>query len=241
MLYTRYDAATRITPTKRVLELGCGAGQGFGLLAGNATSLVGGDFSRTLLSSARSHYGARVPLVCLSADALPFKSGSFDVVLCFEASYYVPDMERAFDDIVRILSPSGSVLFVNANPERADFIKSPHSVHYHTAKEFRAALSRRGFIVDVAGAFPTETRSENGRARISGRLFSLARRALEALGLVPTTLRGRARLKRLVYRKLTKVPAEILPGFAEPTALTPMIDGAASGFKVLYVRGVRHE
>src|SRR5947207_14288069 len=99
MLYTRYAAASDLTENKRVLELGCGAGQGFGLLSATAKLLVGGDYSKELLRSASNHYGARIPLVCLSADALPFKPASFDFVLFFEASYYVTAMERAFDDI----------------------------------------------------------------------------------------------------------------------------------------------
>jgi ubiquinone/menaquinone biosynthesis C-methylase UbiE len=237
MMYTRYTAAASLSSDKRVLELGCGAGQGFGLLAGSAKSLIGGDYSSVLLESARSHYGTRVPLVCLSADALPFKSKSFDVVLCFEASYYVPDMERAFDDIARVLAPHGSVLFVNANPERSDFIESPHSIHYHTASEFHAALSRRGFAVQVAGAFPTDSPSETVRARIASRLFSLARRVLEGLGLVPTTLKGRARLKRLVHRKLLEVPPELSAGFGEAGDRIPLGAGPQRGYKVLYVQG----
>jgi hypothetical protein len=59
--------------------------------------------------------------------------------------------------------------------------------------------------------------------------------------LVPTTLRGRARLKRMVYRKLTKVPAELAPGFSEAAQLTPLGTGPQSGFKVLYVHGLRRE
>ena len=239
MLYTRYITASRLTANKRVLEIGCGAGQGFGLLSATAKQLVGGDYSMALLRSARSHYDTRVPLVCLSADALPFKSASFDVVLCFEASYYVPDMERAFDDIARVLAPNGTVLFVNANPERADFIKSPHSVHYHSASEFRVALSRRGFAVEVTGAFPIDASSDGMRTRVTSGLSSIARRTLEAVGLVPTTLRGRARLKRIVYRKLTKVPAELSPGFSELARLTPLDTGPQRGYKVLYVQAVR--
>ena len=239
MMYTRYVTASHLTAGKRVLEIGCGAGQGFGLLSATAKELVGGDYSKTLLRSAKSHYGSRIPLVCLSADSLPFKSASFDVVLCFEASYYVADMERAFDDIARVLCPEGVVLFVNANPERLDFIRSPHSVHYHSANEFRDALSRRGFSVEVTGAFPTEGSSNGVRARATSGLFSIARRTLEAFGLVPTTLRARARLKRIVYRNLTHVPPEISPGFGEIAHRAPLGSGPQPGYKVLYVQGVR--
>jgi SAM-dependent methyltransferase len=241
MMYTRYTTAASLSANKRVLELGCGAGQGFGMLAASAKSLVGGDYSSALLNDAQRHYGARIPLVCLSADALPFKAGSFDLVLCFEASYYVADMERAFDDIARVLAPGGSVLFVNANPEREDFIESPHSVHYHSASEFRTALLRRGFAVDVAGAFPTHARSDKSRARVAGAMFSVARRVLQGLRLVPSTLKGRARLKRLLHRKLRNVPAELTLGFGETAPQMPLGPGSQPGYKVLYVHGTRTE
>jgi SAM-dependent methyltransferase len=175
-----------------------------------------------------------VPLVRLSADRLPFRSDAFDLVLFFEASYYVPDMERGFDEITRVLAPGGLILFVNANPERTDFIRSPHSLHYHSADDFRAALSRRGFQVDIEGAFPVEA-SAGGSARLSSRVMSLARRILETLGLVPESLRGRARLKRLVYGKQLSVPAELAEGFASRRPRAKLTNGRARGYKVLYV------
>jgi SAM-dependent methyltransferase len=175
--------------------------------------------------------------VRLSADALPFRDHSFDLVLCFEMSYYVPDMSRAFDDIARVLAPSGKVVFVNANPERPDFIRSPHSVHYHSAEEFREALARRGLSVAVAGAFKVDPPSTGIKAAVSKVLFTVARQVLEGLGLVPKTLRGRARIKRLIYRNLVAVPHEIPPDFAPKEPLAPLERGRQSGFKVIYVTG----
>jgi SAM-dependent methyltransferase len=233
MMYTRYHLAAELGRGKRVLELGCGEGQGFGLTAGVAASVVGGDYSAPLLQAARRHYGARVPLVRLSAERLPFRSAAFDVVLFFEASYYVPDMNRGFDEIVRVLAPGGSVLFANANPERPDFIRSPHSVHYHSADEFRAALTTRGLQVQVEGAFPVDAGA--GDSGISSPFLRLARGVLEAFGLVPQTLRGRARLKRLVYGKLITVPPELGQGFGQVHPRQPVPLGPARGPKVLYV------
>ena len=235
MMYTRYRLAARAAHGKRVLELGCGAGQGLGMLGAAATAVVGGDYSLALLTSARSHYGRRFPLVRLSADALPFPGAAFDLVLCFEASYYVPDMTQGFKEIVRVLSPGGTVLFVNANPERPDFIRSPHSVRYHAADEFRTALGALAIEVAVEAGFPLDVHQPGAAGRIAGVILSLARRMLQGLHLVPTTLRGRARLKRLVYGKLATVPAELQEGFAREAARQPMPPGPIRGFKVIYV------
>jgi SAM-dependent methyltransferase len=233
MIATRYDLAAELARSKRVLELACGSGFGLGLTGRSAARLVGADISTALLRRAQAHYRGRVPFVQLSAESLPFANGAFDVVLCFEASYYIPRMDLAFREIARVVAPGGTAAFVNANPERPDFIKSPHSVHYHTADQFRATLEALGFRVTVEGAFPVA--AAEGRARRVGAMLSLVRRVLEKLGLVPKTLAGRARLKRLLYGKLRKLPAELPPGFATVASKAAVASGSVRGYKVIYV------
>lgn len=235
MMYTRYSYAAGLAAGRRVLELGCGSGQGLGMLRRTARFVAGGDLSGPLLRSGRAHYGPALPLARLSAEALPFQSESFDLVLCFEASYYVPDMAGCFREIDRVLAPGGSMVFVNANPERPDFISSPHSVRYHSADEFRAKLEPMGYEMRVEGAFPVETAASGQRSALVGGGLGIARRALEGLGLVPTTLRGRARLKRLVYGRLREVPAELLEGYAKAAPRVELGRGPVRQFKVVYV------
>lgn len=238
MMATRYTLAGNLATGKRVLELGCGAGQGLGLLGNRAASLVGGDYSQALLDSARGHYGSRVPLVRLSAEALPFDSGAFDLVIFFEASYYVPDMKAALGEIARVLAPGGSVVFANANPERPDFIRSPHSFAYHTADEFRAAISGLGFAVTIDAAFEVQPRASGAR-KLGAEALSWARRVLERFGLIPRTLQGRARLKRLIYGRLLRTPAELSEGFAPIRPLHPVPAGPVTTYKVIYVKGTK--
>jgi SAM-dependent methyltransferase len=206
-----------------------------GLVGTSATSLVGSDCSAILLAAAHAHYRTRVPLARLSAEALPFRRSAFDVVLCFEATYYIADMDAACGEIARVLAPGGRVMFVSANPERADFIPSPYSTRYHRADEYRTVLAARGFDVAVDGAFPVEPPEAGGRERVA----SVARKALQALGLVPTTLRGRARLKRLVFGSLMTLPAELPRGFAPVEPRERQTSGPVRGFKVLYVTAVK--
>jgi SAM-dependent methyltransferase len=234
-MFTRYAVAAELATGKRVLELGCGGGNGMGLVQSTARSLVGGDYSAPLIRAASQHYGSRIPLVRLSAEQLPFRNQSFDLVLFFEASYYVRDTTAAFDEVARVLATDGTVMFVNANPERPDFIHSPHSIHYHTADEFRAVLAQRGFTVSVGGAFPLDPSAVGVVAKVRGTVFGLARRLLETLHLVPSTLRGRARLKRLVLGRLRELPPELPPGFAPVEPRVPQAHGLVCGFKVLYV------
>lgn len=233
MIHTRYDFGGSLAKGKRVLEIACGPGIGLGLLKECADYLVGGDLDMALLRPGHRYYGDRVPLVRFDAQKLPFRDQSFDLVLFFEASYYVRDMEKAFDGVARVLRPEGSVVFVNANPERLDFIPSPKSVHYHSADGFREALAQRGFGVTVAGAFPVDT------GRRGAVVLQTMRRLTEKVGLIPRTLKGRALLKRLLFGRLLRVPDELDGNFGATAHLTALDRGKVRTFKVIYVTGTR--
>ena len=235
MIYSRYHYAAMLANGKRVLEIGCGSGQGFGMVGGRARFLVGGDIDLTLLVRGREHYGKRFSFAQLTGQALPFRDASFNVVLFFETSYYVPNMDRAFGEVARVLGPDGVVVFVNANPERPDFIPSPFVHRYHSADEFRQALERRGFDVTLEGAYPIA--SHRARDWI---VLSL-RKLLHRLALVPPSLRGRAILKRVVLGRLIRLPPELRERFATPAERVPLKRGPAGGWKVIYVTARRRQ
>jgi SAM-dependent methyltransferase len=239
MIYSRYQYAASRAAGKVVLEIACGSGQGLGLVSAVARRVVAGDINEILLARAQRHYGSRVPLARFSADALPFADTSFDLVLFFEASYYVPDMAVAFAEVGRVVRGDGAVVFVNANPERPDFVRSPHAVQYHAGDAFRAALEALGFAVTVEGVFAVVAQSRSPAARFMSHTISVVRRAAERLGLIPKTLAGRARLKRLIYRKLETVPPELPPAFASAAPRVVVPPGPVRGFKVLYVTATR--
>ncbi|RMH18244.1 MAG: hypothetical protein D6701_06600, partial [Gemmatimonadetes bacterium] len=119
-----------------------------------------------------------------------------------------------------------------ANPERPDFIRSPHSHVYHTADGFREALGTRGFDVRVEGAYPVAASGGSG-------IVSLARRGLEAVGLVPRSLRARALLKRILYGRLPEVPPELEALEGAGPSRDVLEPGPARGHKVLYVTATR--
>lgn len=234
MLYSRYAYGAEVGAGGWLLEVGCGPGVGLGLLSASASMVVGADFDSILLRRAHETYGRRIPLVRLDVQRLPFADEAFDTVLFYEGSYYVPDTDRAFDEIMRVLTRGGRMVFVNANPERPDFIPSPLSVHYHTAAEFRAALEPRGFEVSVEGAFPVV--DETSRSRFLLWMRKFARR----LGFIPGTLAGRAFLKRILVGRLLPVPEEVGEGFGRPAPRARIAAGGSSGgFKVLYVTAAR--
>ena len=240
MVYTRYSLASDLARGRRTLEIGCASGVGLGLLLRSASMVVGGDLHFPMLREAMNHYGSRVSLAQFSATALPFGAGSFDLVLFLEATYYVREFEQALDEIDRILSGDGVMLFVNANPERPDFIRSPFSEHYHTAGEFRALLEARGYSVETTAAFALHAQREQSfLSKTISWMLPVARRIAEALHLVPRTLKGRARIKRLVFGRLKTLPPELPPDFASREPRKDVDSTPVTEHKVIYIVGRR--
>jgi SAM-dependent methyltransferase len=225
MLAARYTWAAEAAAGKDVLEVACGAGPGLGLLARNGRRAVGGDYTDALLRVAQRHYGTRVPLIRLDASRLPFRETSFDVVLLFEAIYYLPSVEQFLAECRRVLRPGGRLLVCTVNRAWRDFNPSPYSVNYLDAPEMRALFTHEGFDVELLGAFPATPSA-------AGRVVSLVKRVAVGLHLIPSTMKGKELLKRMFLGPLEPFPAEVEEG--GPLRPQPL---AASGeeYKVLYV------
>ena len=110
--------SARYCEGRQVLEVGCGAGSGLGYLGTRARRVVAGDYTHELLAMARSHYGPRFPLVRLDGEHLPFRERGFDVVLLYEAIYYLQDAGRFVDEARRVLRPRRGPCTRQASPGR---------------------------------------------------------------------------------------------------------------------------
>jgi SAM-dependent methyltransferase len=231
MALTRYSFAARFCDDKRVLEVGCGVGQGLGMLARRAARVVSGDYDSNLLRAGRRHYGARAELVRLDAQALPFTGRSFDVVILFEAIYYLAQPEHFVAEARRILDHGGRLIICSANPERPDFNPSPFSTRYFSARELAELMRARGFTPELAGGFPIDLSSIRGRA------IARLRKAAVALGMMPKTMRGKEFLKRIFIGRLVAAPAELEQSPA-PVELVPLtLDQVAPEFQVIFAVG----
>jgi len=229
MLVTRYSWAAAAAAGKDVLEVACGAGQGLGVLARVARRVVGGDYTQALLDGARRQYAGRVPLLRLDGQQLPFRDASFDVILLFEAIYYLPSTDAFLAECRRVLRPRGTLLVCSANRQWSGFNPSPHSTRYFDADSLSQLLGAHGFAVRMFGAFPASTPSA------SGQIVSMVKRLAVALHLIPKTMKGKELLKRLFLGPLQPFPAE-LQSTAASQPLVPVSSGAG-GFKVIYAEG----
>lgn len=225
----RYYWAGNHCRGKDVLEVACGTGQGAGYLAGLASSYRAGDYSEKILGMARAHYGDRIMFQRFDAQRMPFEKDSFDVVILFEAIYYLPSAERFVADCRRVLRPGGKVLVATANKNLYDFNPSPHSHAYYGVSELCDLFRRYGFASSFFGNTPVDGLSWRQR------MLRPIKKFVTNSGLMPKTMAGKKMLKRFVFGSLVPMPAEIVAGMAPSVDPVPIpADRPDRKHKVLY-------
>lgn len=225
----RYYWAAGYCEGKDVLEVACGNGQGLGYLARHARSLLAGDISEVLLERVRAHYGDRVRARVMDAAALPCEDRSLDVVVLFEALYYLPSPDAFMAECRRVLRPGGVVLIATANKDLYDFAPSLYSVRYYGAAELPALVEAAGFRPELFGYLPVD------RVSLRQRVLRPVKKLAVALHLIPRTMAGKRLLKRLVFGAMTTMPAEITDGLAPYEPPEPLEPGLPDRrHKVLY-------
>jgi SAM-dependent methyltransferase len=114
---------------RRVLEVGCGAGQCARWLRGQGAAVVGVDISwRQLQHGRRIDSSSGVSVVTVQADAqrLPFAAEVFDLACsAYGAIPFVADSAAVMREVARVLRPGGRWVFSTSHPIRWCFPDDP--------------------------------------------------------------------------------------------------------------------
>ncbi|HTI89595.1 MAG TPA: class I SAM-dependent methyltransferase [Puia sp.] len=111
------DLASRIdwTGVGQVLELACGSGRLTRHISEQlplTVAFTATDLNEDMIRVAKEKVPTdRVRWASADMQDLPFKDGSFDLVVCQFGIMLVPDQEKALSEIFRVLEPGGTVLF----------------------------------------------------------------------------------------------------------------------------------
>ncbi len=106
--YTLGRTRTYLTPKDRVLELGCGTGSTALLLAPNVKQITAIDLSLGMLAIARQKAASKgVKNVSFEVGADVPTQGQYDVVMGYSLFHLVPDMEKRFTQISKLLPKGG--------------------------------------------------------------------------------------------------------------------------------------
>lgn len=232
----RYALAADMATNQRVLELACGAGGGLALIQQTAQAVVGLDCTWSVLTQARA--AATVPLTQADAEHIPFAAASFDLLICFEALYYLDDYAGFLRECRRVLAPGGRILLCESNPEWHAFAPGELSTRYPRAAELVAALEQAGYReIKLHGAIPAPPGV--GRAALINRV----RRLLIRTGIAHHLRRWAPQLMRVGYGQLYPLPAALDRGLAriwsDGMTLTPLARGEVDRIhRVIFAQGV---
>jgi 2-polyprenyl-3-methyl-5-hydroxy-6-metoxy-1,4-benzoquinol methylase len=170
------------------LEVGCGGGFHAMRLARRGYEVKAVDFSDSVLDVARANVRAagleqlidvgREDLVDLS-----YADGSFDYVLCWGVLMHVPELERAIEELGRVIAPGGHLIVHEGN------VHSPEAIAIVAAKRMtrRPGLRRTPAGVEhwkETSAGPLLTR----RANVPWLIEAFERQGLVLQCRLPTQL-----------------------------------------------------
>ena len=142
-------------PGKRGLDLGCGFGRHIYNAAKFGADMVGVDISEAIDSTRVNTEGMpNVHLVQADVYNLPFRPGVFDFAYSIGVLHHLPEPEKAFQCLVRLVKPGGSVfVWVYSNSRRfVNFLlESVRAVTTRSPKPVQQVLSFVGASIDYAG------------------------------------------------------------------------------------------
>jgi SAM-dependent methyltransferase len=203
-----YSLCAPLLPAGKVLDVGCGVGHSYELLAPRET--VGLDIDPAALEGQ-----VRETRVGDMRD-LPFENASFAAVLSVQAIEHVPDPDRALLEARRVLEPGGVAVFVT--PNRLTFgppdevIDPYHHVEFSPG-ELRARCEEVFAETELLGLFGSPRYLECTAAERASLERLLRWDPLSARHLVPRWLRKR--LYDAGLRRRRSAPD------ARATAITP--------------------
>jgi len=179
-----------LTP-RRVLDVGCGAGQELYPFVADGTALgIGLDLDPRAGRVARELFVARAPaaritFVQAAAEGLPFADAAFDVVVCRLALPYLHNL-RAIEEMARLLRPDGILIL------------KLHAPRFYL-RELREALPARRLDVAVHTA----------RVLISGAIYHVTGKQPRNRLLGRETCQTAWRLRRELHRCGLRIVREL--------------------------------
>lgn len=243
-LYQRYHFARQYAMNKDILEAACGSGIGLGYLAQVANKVVGIDIEAKNVELARNCYKederlrgsedavdekCNIKVELMDAHALDYPDKCFDLVLLYEAIYYLKEPGKFISEAERVLRKDGKLIVCTVNKDWDDFHPSPFTYKYLSVPELHEALKHKFREIEIYGGFPVDNHG------MKNKVVSLIKRAAVDFNLIPGSLKTRAYLKRIFMGKLVSLPDEVYEGMAQYDAPVPItVNKLNKDYKIMY-------
>ncbi|MBR6070993.1 MAG: class I SAM-dependent methyltransferase [Ruminococcus sp.] len=142
----------RIPENGKVADLGCGGGYNIKRMLEKSAKakFVGLDISDESVKKAqkvnKDELGRRVKVIKGSAEKLPFKDNSIDLITAFETVFFWKNPDKAFREIYRSLVKEGSFAVINNYGDpNVDWERKVPCMTRYTAEQIVEMLKAAGF------------------------------------------------------------------------------------------------
>jgi len=142
----------RIPENGKVADLGCGGGYNIRRMLEMSTKakFIGLDISDESVKKAqkvnKEEIGKRVKIIKGSAEKLPFKDNSIDLITAFETVFFWKKIEKSFGEIYRSLVKGGCFAVINNYGDpNVDWEKKVPCMTRYTAEQIADMLKAAGF------------------------------------------------------------------------------------------------
>ena len=149
----RYRLAVSLCAGKRVLDSGCGVGNGSFLLSAVAAQVTAIDAGNDAIAFAKKYY-ANTNLTFLVHDVLKPLSSQFDLIASFDVIEHVSHPDRYLQTLARELAPKGTLVISTPNKTVLQLIypeHNPYHLHEMTLDEFKDAVRKYFSIKKIEG------------------------------------------------------------------------------------------
>jgi len=142
----------KIPGNGKVADLGCGGGYNIRRMLEMSVKakFIGLDISDESVKKAqkvnKAEIGKRVKIIKGSAEKLPFKDNSIDLITAFETVFFWKKPEKAFREIYRSLVKGGCFAVINNYGDpNVDWEKKVPCMTRYTAEQIADTLKTNGF------------------------------------------------------------------------------------------------
>lgn len=137
-------AALKLSPTDRVLDLGCGPGADSKTLREHTEHVVGLDLSQSMVTKAISETPT-ASFVVADGQALPFCDNTFDAVWMRLVLIHTPNPAATMNEIARILKPGGRIVLTEPD-QGSHLVATPHNDIFERVRAHRRTTFRHPTI-----------------------------------------------------------------------------------------------
>ncbi|MCS6937157.1 MAG: methyltransferase domain-containing protein [Candidatus Bipolaricaulota bacterium] len=150
---------SRVQPSDRVLDIGCGPGFVTLLFAERAQEAIGLDLTPAFLERARQRQEElglkNVRFLEGDAEQMPFEDSSFTIVISHKAFHHFANPRKILSEVHRVLRPQGRLVLgdtissddpsVNSVHNELERLRDPSHVKMYGLRELQELLTSAGF------------------------------------------------------------------------------------------------